>query len=79
MKLRKSLLAAACAGIAVLGFIPLIHADEWNKRTLVTVNEPIIAGNKVLSPAHVWRLLDSQSNRNIVQILIATSQNSKQR
>ena len=28
MKLRKSLLAAACAGIAVLGFIPLIHADE---------------------------------------------------
>jgi hypothetical protein len=69
MKLRKSLLAAACAGIAVLGFIPLIHADEWNKRTLVTVNEPIIAGNKVLQPGtYVWRLLDSQSNRNIVQI-----------
>jgi outer membrane biosynthesis protein TonB len=69
MKIRKSLLAAACAGIAVLGFIPLIHADEWNKRTLVTVNEPIIAGNKVLQPGtYVWKLQDSQSNRNVVQI-----------
>ena len=33
------------------------------------MNEPIIAGNKVLQPGtYVWRLLDSQSNRNIVQI-----------
>jgi hypothetical protein len=69
MKIRKSLVAAACVGIAALGFIPVIHADEWNKRTLVTVNEPIIAGNKVLQPGtYVWKLLDSQSNRNIVQI-----------
>lgn len=69
MKVRKSLLAAACVALAAVGFIPLIHADEWNKRTLVTVNEPIIAGNKVLEPGtYVWKLLDSQSNRNIVQI-----------
>lgn len=62
-------MAAACAGIAMLAFIPVIHADEWNKRTLVTVNEPIIAGNKVLQPGtYVWKLLDSQSDRHIVQI-----------
>ena len=37
--------------------------------TIVTVNEPIIAGNKVLDPGtYVWKLLDSQSNRHIVQI-----------
>jgi hypothetical protein len=69
MKIKKLLIATACAAIAALGFIPVIHADEWNKRTLVTVNEPIIAGNKVLQPGtYVWKLLDSQSNRNIVQI-----------
>lgn len=69
MNIRTSLVAAACAGIAMLAFIPVIHADEWNKRTLVTVNEPIIAGNKVLQPGtYVWKLLDSQSDRHIVQI-----------
>jgi pyruvate/2-oxoglutarate dehydrogenase complex dihydrolipoamide acyltransferase (E2) component len=37
--------------------------------TIVTVNEPIIAGNRVLDPGtYVWKLLDSQSNRHIVQI-----------
>jgi hypothetical protein len=37
--------------------------------TIVTVNEPIIAGNKVLEPGtYVWKLLDSQSDRHIVQI-----------
>lgn len=69
MTFRKSFLAATCAGLAVLGFIPAIHADEWNKRTIMTVNEPIIAGNKVLKPGtYVWKLMDSPSNRHIVQI-----------
>jgi LPXTG-motif cell wall-anchored protein len=37
--------------------------------TIVTVNEPIIAGNKVLDPGtYVWKLLDSPSDRHIVQI-----------
>jgi hypothetical protein len=37
--------------------------------TIVTVNEPIIAGNKVLDPGtYVWKLLDSPANRHIVQI-----------
>jgi hypothetical protein len=33
------------------------------------VDQPIIAGNKVLQPGtYVWKLLDSQSDRHIVQI-----------
>jgi len=33
------------------------------------VNEPIIAGDKVLDPGtYVWKLLDSPSNRHVVQI-----------
>ncbi len=61
----------AVAGLGLIGtsFVPKAHADAWDKMTIVTVNEPIIAGNKVLDPGtYVWKLLDSQSNRHIVQI-----------
>jgi LPXTG-motif cell wall-anchored protein len=61
----------AVTGIALVGmsFVPKAHADEWDKMTIVNVNEPIIAGNKVLDPGtYVWKLMDSPSNRHIVQI-----------
>jgi len=60
----------ACA-VGAAGFLlaPEAKADAWNKKTVVTVNEPIIAGNKVLEPGtYVWKLLDSQADRHIVQI-----------
>ncbi len=63
--------ALAVTGIGLVGssFIPRAHADAWNKMTIVTVNEPIIAGNKVLDPGtYVWKLMDSPSDRHIVQI-----------
>ncbi len=63
--------ALAVTGIGLIGssFVPRAHADAWNKMTMVTVNEPIIAGNKVLDPGtYVWKLLDSQSSRHVVQI-----------
>ncbi|MGI8958891.1 MAG: hypothetical protein ACR2IV_03830 [Bryobacteraceae bacterium] len=63
--------ALAITGVGLLGsaFVPRAHADAWDKMTIVSVNEPIIAGNKVLDPGtYVWKLLDSPSNRHIVQI-----------
>jgi len=67
--LAKSLLAAACASVIGLAVIPRLHADEWNKRTIITLDQPIIAGNKVLEPGtYIWKLMDSPSNRNIVRI-----------
>jgi LPXTG-motif cell wall-anchored protein len=52
-----------------MSFVPKAHADEWDKMTIVTVHEPIIAGNKVLDPGtYVWKLMDSPSDRHIVQI-----------
>ena len=63
--------ALAVTGVGLLGtsFVPKAHADAWDKMTVVTVNEPIIAGDKVLDPGtYVWKLLDSQSNRHVVQI-----------
>lgn len=66
-----SIATLAIAGVAMIGtsFVPKAHADQWNKMTIVTVNEPIIAGNKVLDPGtYVWKLLDSPADRHIVQI-----------
>jgi hypothetical protein len=61
----------AMAGVALVGaaFLPKADADAWDKKTIVTVNEPIIAGNKVLDPGtYVWKLYDSPSERHVVQI-----------
>ncbi len=63
--------ALAIGGIALVGaaFMPAAHADAWDKMTIVTVNEPIIAGNKVLDPGtYVWKLYNSPSERHVVQI-----------
>ena len=69
----RSFLAAALAvtGVWLVGsaFVPTAHADAWDKKTIVSINEPIIAGNKVLEPGtYVWKLLDSPSERHVVQI-----------
>jgi hypothetical protein len=62
-------LAVAGVGMTATAFIPQAHADAWDKKTYVTVNEPIIAGNKVLDPGtYVWKLMDSPSERHVVQI-----------
>jgi hypothetical protein len=56
-------------GLLGAALAPSLRADEWNKRTVLTVNEPIQVPNKVLEPGkYVMRLMDSPSNRHIVQI-----------
>lgn len=62
-------LTVAGVGLLASSFVPKARGDAWNKMTIVTVQEPIIAGNKVLDPGtYVWKLMDSQANRHIVQI-----------
>lgn len=60
---------AVCVGFTAIAFSPAARADEWDKRTVLTVNEPIQVPNHVLPPGkYVMKLLDSPANRNIVQI-----------
>ncbi|HYP05933.1 MAG TPA: hypothetical protein VER03_06830 [Bryobacteraceae bacterium] len=60
---------AATLGLASLVLVPGAQADQWNKRTIITVNEAIQVPGKVLQPGkYVMRLLDSPSNRHVVQI-----------
>src|SRR6187200_838565 len=44
-------------------------ADQWNKKTILTVNETILVPGATLEPGkYVVKLVDSLSNRHIVQI-----------
>ncbi len=64
--------ALAFAGLVTLGWCaltPSARADEWDKRTVLTVGEPIQVPGAVLQPGkYVMKLMDSQSDRHIVQI-----------
>ncbi len=45
------------------------QADQWDKKTVITVDQPIQVTDKLLEPGqYVFRLLDSNSDRHIVQI-----------
>jgi len=60
---------AATLSLASLVLVPSAMADQWNKKTYITVNEAIQVPGKTLQPGrYVMRLLDSPSNRHIVQI-----------
>ncbi len=49
---------------------PLLHADEWDRRTIVTFRRPVEIPRVVLGPGtYVVKLVDSSSERNIVQFL----------
>lgn len=63
----KAFAAASCLGL--MTFVPSAMADQWNKRTILTVGEPIQVPGAVLQPGkYVMKLMDSPSNRHIVQI-----------
>jgi len=49
-----------------------VKADEWNKKTDITINQPIKVQDTVLpAGSYVMKLLDSPSDRYIVQIFNA--------
>lgn len=67
--MNRLALAVASIGLLGIALAPNARADEWNKKTILTVNETIQVPNKVLPPGkYVMKLLDSPSNRHIVQI-----------
>jgi len=66
---RFALAITSVGLLAGAALAPSARADEWNKKTILTINESIQVPNKVLPPGtYVMKLLDSPSNRHIVQI-----------
>jgi hypothetical protein len=72
MKIVKSvflLLAITLLGATVL---PSARADTWNKKTIVTFNQAVEVPGKILpAGTYTFVLLDSPSDRHIVQIFNA--------
>jgi hypothetical protein len=75
MKLFKTV--TTVCGLALLGAVlaPSARADDWNRKTVVTFSGPVeipgvhLTGWAVLpAGTYVFKILDSQSDRHIVQI-----------
>jgi outer membrane biosynthesis protein TonB len=67
IRLQAALLSA---GLAALGYWATpAQADEWNKKTTFTFNQPVEVPGHVLTPGrYVFELADLQADRNVVQI-----------
>ena len=70
--MNRLTIALASVGVLGIALAPTVRADEWNKKTIMTVSESIQVPNKVLPAGkYVMKLLDSPSDRHIVQIFNA--------
>lgn len=66
----RTVVAALCGvGLAMGVVVHPAQADQWDKKTIMTVNQPIQVKDRLLQPGtYVFKLLDSSSDRHIVQI-----------
>jgi hypothetical protein len=56
-------------GLGVLALLPGAKADEWNQKTVFTFSGPVeIPGQVLPAGTYVFKLANSHSNRNIVQV-----------
>lgn len=68
---RFSMKTAVICGLAAAMSIAAVRAqaDQWDKTTVLTINQPIQITDTYLDPGtYVLRLVNSNSNRHIVQI-----------
>jgi hypothetical protein len=61
-----------CLGLAVVAVLPSAKADDWNRKTTITFSAPVEVpgvGAQILpAGTYVFKILDSPSDRHIVQI-----------
>jgi hypothetical protein len=70
MKTLKAIISLCCVAALGAGIAALTaNADAWNKKTIITINEPMQIPGATLTPGkYVFKLMDSSSNRHIVQV-----------
>lgn len=65
----KTIVTLFSVCLLMLVVSPIARADEWNKATLLTFSEPVeIPGRVLPAGTYQFKLFDSASNRNIVQV-----------
>jgi hypothetical protein len=75
MKLINAVATVSCMALISGVLTPSVKADDWNRKTVITFSGPVeipgvhLAGWGVLpAGTYVFKILDSQSDRHIVQI-----------
>jgi LPXTG-motif cell wall-anchored protein len=72
MKAIRTLGIAFVFALAFSALLRTARADEWDKKTTVTFSDSVQLPGTVLQPGtYVFKLADSNSNRNIVQVFDA--------
>jgi outer membrane biosynthesis protein TonB len=70
--LLNSRMARAALCLITMGaglFVFRAQADQWDKKTILTVDQPVQVKERLLPPGtYVFKLLNSNSDRHIVQI-----------
>jgi len=61
-----------CLSLVAVAFAPRLKADEWNRKTTVTFSAPVevpgVGAQTLPAGTYVFRIMDSASDRHIVQI-----------
>jgi LPXTG-motif cell wall-anchored protein len=67
---RTRAILVLLTGLGVLGqMVPRAAADEWDQKTIFTFNGPVeIPGQVLPAGTYVFKLADSSSDRNVVQV-----------
>src|SRR5579864_5857506 len=72
MKLFKGLGVALCLAVLCLLVVSNARADDWNRKTVITFSDPVevpgVGQHTLPAGTYVFKILDSQSDRHIVQI-----------
>ncbi len=72
MKLPKGIGIALCLTVLCLLVVPTATADDWNRKTVVTFSGPVevpgVGQHNLPAGTYVFKILDSQSDRHIIQI-----------
>jgi len=72
MKFVKTIFAVLALTLLSATLVPGARADEWNKKTVLTFSQPVeIPGQILPAGTYTFVLLDSPSDRHIVQIFNA--------
>ncbi|MGD0757649.1 MAG: hypothetical protein ABR921_02000 [Candidatus Sulfotelmatobacter sp.] len=72
MKLFKGLGIGLCLAVLCALVVPRASADDWNRKTTITFSGPVevpgVGLHTLPAGTYVFKVLDSQSDRHIVQI-----------
>jgi len=72
MRLLKGLGITLCLAVLCVLVVPTARADDWNRKTVITFSEPVevpgVGQHNLPAGTYVFKILDSQSDRHIVQI-----------